>query len=82
MSYIVPAVCDVFAVAIRKMRSILRKQKTVAEKNTTKADFSPTTGVFRSPSRRLGGAALTVCYTKWLRTPLFLFYSIFKFYSF
>jgi hypothetical protein len=40
------AVTDGFLRPIRKMRSILRAQKTVAEQNTTKGD-SPT-GVLRS----------------------------------
>ena len=43
---------DVFLCPIRKMRSILRAQKNVAEKNTTKGVPAPSArpaGVFRSP---------------------------------
>ena len=39
--------------------------------NTTKG-VSPT-GVFRTPSRRIGGAAYTVCYAMGVRTLLFIF---------
>jgi hypothetical protein len=37
MSYNVPAVYDVFAVAIKKLRSSFSNRKNVAEKNCTKA---------------------------------------------
>jgi hypothetical protein len=58
MSYNVPAVTDGFLRPIRKMRSILRAQKTVAEQNTTKG-VSPT-GDLRSLAARTGRRTVTV----------------------
>jgi hypothetical protein len=58
MAYNVLAVTDVFAVAIKELRSNSSNRKNVAEKKPTKG-VSPT-GFFRSPSRPMGGEAVTV----------------------
>jgi len=55
------------------MRSILRAQKNVLEQKPTKA-LAPT-GFLWKPSRRIGGAAVTVCYAKYGRIPSILFLS-------
>jgi hypothetical protein len=54
LSHNVPAVYDGFWFAIRKMRSILRKPKTVAEQKYKKA-LAPTVFLC-SPSRSSGDA--------------------------
>jgi hypothetical protein len=66
MAYNVPAVYDVFAVAIKELRSNSSNRKNVAEQNTTKG-ISPT-GVLRSPSRRQASKHIQTCYAT-----LFLF---------
>jgi len=48
MAHNVPVVCDVFAVAIKELRSNSSNRKNVVEQNTTKG-ASPT-GVLRNPT--------------------------------
>jgi hypothetical protein len=65
MSINVLAVTDVFAVAIKELRSNSSNRKNVAEQNTTKG-VSPT-GVLRSPSRRKAAKQLQSCYVQYER---------------
>jgi hypothetical protein len=58
MAHNVLAVYDGFLRPIRKMRSILRAQKTVAEQNTTKGAIP--IGVLRSLAARTGRRTVTV----------------------
>jgi hypothetical protein len=53
MAHNVPVIYDVFAVAIKEMRSNSSNRKNVVEQNTTKA-LAPT-GILRNPNRRIGG---------------------------
>jgi hypothetical protein len=59
ISHNVPVVYDVFAVAIKELRSNSSNRKNVAEQNTTKG-VSPT-GVLRSPSRRKAAKHIQSC---------------------
>jgi hypothetical protein len=59
MALNVPAVYDVFAVAIKELRSNSSNRKNVAEKKPTKG-VSPT-GFFRSPSRRKVAKHIQTC---------------------
>jgi len=69
VSHNVSAVCDVFAVAIKELRSNSSNRKNVAEKKPTKG--VSLTGFFRSPSRRKAAKHIQSCYAMGRRTPLF-----------